>query len=471
MTRDKLKKLSRKELINLVLMQAQQLTEFERLLADMKAELEKLRQEQDQAPKLPPATSKNSSQAPARDQKSNPVGDSSKRKHGRGSGHRKAERQWVTEPDEVVELKVEQCPSCQCDLQAAEATLLKVNQMTELPEAKAQVIEVRQYEVWCPSCGQGHVLEPPAGLELDRVFGSRLEATTVYYRQQQHMSYERTQQAFQDLHGLELSQGAINRIMARAGRSAAQALPAITAAVRDSAVVNSDETGVRVAGRTCWHWVFCTLTAVLHVIKPSRASTVIEPVLVDSAIEVWGSDCLPAQLKLEVAHRQLCLAHQLRDLQRVLDQYPHGWWAKALQTLFRAAIALHHRRDQLSEAQFQAQRNRLERLLDGLLSRSPPQPQALKLRQRYLKHRPHLLLFLYRADVEPTNNVAERALRPAVIHRKVTNGFRAQWGADAYAALASVIDTAKLQGRSPFEAIQQLFPPPALPLPLHSPCM
>jgi transposase len=82
-----------------------------------------------------------------------------------------------------------------------------------------------------------------------------------------------------------------------------------------------------------------------------------------------------------------------------------------------------------------------------------------------------LFVFLDRTDVEPTNNVAERALRPAVIHRKVTGGFRSQWGAEAYVALASVIDTAKLQGQSPFVAIQQLFPQPAWPIPVQHSCM
>jgi transposase len=155
----------------------------------------------------------------------------------------------------------------------------------------------------------------------------------------------------------------------------------------------------------------------------------------------------------------------------VIDQYPQGWGAGAVQILFRAAIALHHRRDQLSAQQFQAQRNRLEHLCDWLLTRSPPQTEALKLHKRYLKHRQHLFVFLYRTDVEPTTNVAERALRPAVIHRKVTGGFRSQWGAEAYVALASVIDTAKLQGQSPFEAIQQLFPQPAFPIPVQPSCM
>jgi transposase len=74
-------------------------------------------------------------------------------------------------------------------------------------------------------------------------------------------------------------------------------------------------------------------------------------------------------------------------------------------------------------------------------------------------------VFLYRKDVEPTNNVAERALRPSVIHRKVMGCFRSEWGAKAFAALASVIDTAELSGIHPFAAFQALFGSPSLPIP------
>jgi len=87
------------------------------------------------------------------------------------------------------------------------------------------------------------------------------------------------------------------------------------------------------------------------------------------------------------------------------------------------------------------------------------------LQHRYRKHRQSLFVCLYRSDVEPTNNRSERALRPSVIHRKVTGGFRSGWGARAYAALASVIDTAELDDVHAFTAIQSLLGFPSLPLP------
>jgi transposase len=279
------------------------------------------------------------------------------------------------------------------------------------------------------------------------------------------MSYERTQTALWNLHGVAISQGGIDQIMQRAGRQAVAATEPLQQAVQASAVVNSDETSARVDGRNWWEWVFCTATAILHVIKPSRGADVIQAVMSTHCAEVWGSDCWSAQLKAPAQCRQLCLAHQLRNLQAVLDRYPRLFWAQAMQALFRYAIHVHHQRDQLSAAQFATQVARIATLCDWLLARPLAQPEALRLQQRYRKHRQHLFVFLERTDVAPTNNVSERALRSSVVHRKVSGGFRSQWGAEAYAALASIIDTAALKGTKAFEALQTLLGPPALPLP------
>ncbi len=457
MTQAQLEELTREELIALVLGQSEQLARLQADYEALQAKLEKLQK--------PPTSSSNSSQPPSRDQKRNKPANRPKRKHGPPMGHVKYERRFVAKPDPVVPVRVMACPVCQTDLQAAPAVLVEVTQITEIPEPKAQVIEVRQYAVTCPGCGQNHVAEPPAGLELNRSFGARLETTVVYYRQEQHMSYERTQAAMLNLHGVDLSQGGIDHMMQRAGQAAQPAVEVIQAAVQQSAVVNSDETGARVDGQTWWHWVFCTMTAVLHVIQASRAAQVIWEVMGEVEAEVWGSDCLPAQLKAKAKRRQLCLAHQLRNLQAVVDRYPALWWAKAMQALFRRAIHLHHQRAELPPDHFQQRVTRLEQLCDWLLKRPLSQPAAVKLQRRYLKHRHSLFVFLDRPDVPPTNNVSERALRPAVVHRKVTGGFRSTWGARTYAALASVIDTAALNGVSAFAALQSLMGTPALPLP------
>lgn len=463
MGRTELEALTKEELIELIMKQFEQqaklVVAFEQLKADYEAL--KLKFEHN---KKPPTNSRNSSQPPSRDQKSNLPKNRRQRKHGPREGHEKHVRMFVEQADQVVEVRAEQCQACHTELKGEAGELVKVNQVTELPETNAQVIEVRQYAVQCPCCGEREVAEPPAGLEMERSFGARLEATVVYYRQEQHLSYERTQKALWELHGVKISEGGIDHIMRRAGEQASKQVPAIQEQVTRSPVVYCDETGSRVDGSTWWEWVFCTPQAVLHRTRDDRSIDTIQAVMGQATVEVWVSDCLAAQLHAAAQAHQVCLAHLLRKLQALLDASPHLFWPRAMQALLRSAIHLHHQRQDLSPEAFSHQVQRIEQVCDQLLERPHPPPEVGKLLRRFQKHRQKLFVFLHRNDVEPTNNRSERALRPSVIHRKVTNGFRSAWGARAYAALASVIDTAELAGQNAFAAIQSLFGPPALPL-------
>jgi len=465
MSQEELEQLSKQELIRLTLLQNQENTELQEAYKKLKADHEALMMKFNNNQK-PPTSSKNSSQPPSKDQKSNEPRGKSRHRHGPPKGHEKHGREQVADPDKVIELRVKSCCKCCADLMAAEGQLVRVNQITELPAAKAQVIEVRQYQTTCPECGEKQVETAPQGLEMERTFGARLEATVVYYRQEQHMSYQRTQLALLNLQGVEISQGGIDGIMQRVGNKAIQAAKSIEETVRQSAVIHSDETGSRVNGNNWWEWVFCTKKAVLHVIRFNRSEDVIKEVMDGHKAEVWESDCYSAQLKAPYHQLQLCMAHQLRNLQAVVDAYPTQTWARAMQVLFRYAIHLHHQRDNLSPEDFAIQVTRIERHCDRLLQRALDPPETKRLQRRYLKHRDKLFVFLYRSDVDPTNNVAERALRPSVIHRKVTGCFRSDWGAKAYAAIASVIDTAELSGIHAFDAIQSLFGSPSLPIPI-----
>ena len=451
MSKTDLESFSKEELIQLILMLQDEI------------EALKLKFEKNQKP---PTSSKNSSQPPSRDQKGSLPTNRRRHRHGPPIGHEKHVRKFIAQPDQTIELRAKSCCKCHTDLSDKTGRLVNVNQVTELPQAPAQVIEVRQYAVTCPECSALHIEEPPSGLEMNRAFGSRLEATVVYYRQEQHMSYARTQKALLDLHQVEISQGGIDEIMKRAGKWAAGKIEQIQNKVCQSKVMHCDETSNRIDGANAWEWVFCTLTSVLHVIRRNRSVEVIRDIMGETQAEVWVSDCYAGQLKAPAMRRQLCMAHQMRALQHVVDAQPRFTWAKAMQALFRYAINLHHQRDQLSLEQYETKVARVERTCNRLLQQDLAPPEAQKLQRRYRKYRSCLFVFLYRTDVEPTNNVAERALRHSVVHRKVTGGFRSQWGTKTYAALASVIDTAELNGMRSFEAILSLFGPPSLPIPV-----
>jgi transposase len=409
----------------------------------------------------PPPTSRNSSQPPSRDQKANLL-SKGRRRRGARPGHTRAVRALVAAPDQVIEAPVLQCGRCQADLRGVVPCAVVRRQITELPEIRPVVIETRQHAVACPACQHIERGLLPQGLEARRVFGPRLEATVVYLKHEQHLSYERLTQLCHDLFGVAVSEGGATAILQRAGAAAQPAAAAIGAQVRQSPVIGSDETSARVAGHNWWQWVFRSVVGIYYLIRPSRGAQVIAEVMGARRAQCWVCDCFSAQLTAPAARVQLCLAHQLRDLQRLIEQRPRLQWARALQALLRGAIHLWKRREELSPQGYTRRVTEVERRLDHLLARRVQGAEAKRLWKRYCLHREHLLVFLRDPGVPPDNNACERALRPSVIHRKVTNGFRSEWGAHAYAALATIIETAKLQGHSVFDALVKLMGPPVL---------
>jgi len=447
-TVESLRDLSRDELIALVLQLAEQVRQLQ-------AEVERL--------KRPPTTSRNSSQPPSRDQKPNAPKRKRRRHRGAKAGHAKAERPLTDSPTQTIEARPSACTRCGQALQHVTPARTVRRQITELPEIKPVVIETRQHEVACPACGHAERGRLPLGLEAERQFGPRLEATVTYLQHQQHLSYERTQATLTDVFGVTLSEGGQACIVERAGVAAQTVADELRDDLRQSAVLGSDETGARVDGRTWWEWVFVTASAVLHVIRPSRAVDVIAEVMGPARVGTWVCDCWKPQLRAPADRFQLCLAHQIRNLQGLIERAPRLQWARELQALFREAIHLAKRRAGLSARGFARRVTEIERRLDRLLARPVTTPAAQALVKRYRKHRAHLLVFLHDPAVPPHNNAAERALRPSVVHRKVTGGFRSAWGAHAYAALASVIDTTKLRGQSVFDTLVALMGHPVLP--------
>ena len=421
----------------------------------LRAELDTLRQ--------PPPTSQNSSQPPSRDRKRNRPAVRTRKKLGPPVGHERKTRAWVEEPDRIIEAAVEGCQHCQADLRGVAPQTVVRHQLTEVPPITPVVLETRQAEVRCPDCQRVTRGELPAGLASGRRFGPRLAATGVYRKHEQHLSYERVTELCQDLLGVTLSEGGASALVQRAGEAAQPLATALGAQVTQSAIIGSDETSARGAGRTWWQWVFRSVVGVYFLIRASRGAQVIAEVMGDHQAECWVSDCLSAQLKAPAQRRQVGLAHQLRDLQRLRDEQPRLQWAVALQALFREAIHLGKRRAELPPQGYARRVTELERRLDGRLQRRVRGPLARRLQKRYRRHREHLFVFRHCPGVAPDNNACERALRPSVIHRKVTNGFRSEWGAHAYAALATVIETAKLQNHNVFDTLVNLMGPPVLP--------
>jgi transposase len=459
---ESLKDLTREESISLNAQLIAHLVVLQEQLTEALAQIKQLRAEVDEL-KKPPTNSRNSSQPPARDWKSNAAPPARRKKRGAKRGHAKAERPLSDHPDRVIEVRATTCVGCGRDLQAVEPRRVLRRQVTELPEITPVVIETRQQEVVCPQCGQLQQGTLPEGLEAMRQFGPRLEALVTYFHHEHHMGFERLQTVLADVLSLTVSEGGAVAILERAGTAAQPEAEVIAEHVRQSPVIGSDETSARVNGHNWWEWVFVSAAGEYHVIEPSRGTDVIETFMGKHWAEVWQSDCWKPQLKAPTKHHQLCLPHQIRNLQGLIDQRPRLRWAREMQDLFRAAVHLHHRRNDLTPLGFRRQVTVMENRLDRLLRRSVTGRVALNLRERYRTHRASLLVCLHRTDVSPDNNACERALRPSVIHRKVMGSFRSEWGPKAYAALASVLNTAKRSGANIFQKLIGLMGKPVLP--------
>jgi transposase len=454
-TTEQITKLSHAALVALV-------TELSVAAQRWEAENQQFKAEIAKAPP-PPPTSQSFSQLLSRDVKPNLAATRKRKKHGPPCGHVRQRRAWVAEPDRLIEARSESCGHCQADLRGVEPRAVRRHQLTEIPPIAPVVLETRQAEGECPACQRVTCGELPAGLDGGRSFGSRLAATVVSLKHEQPLSCERVRQLWQDLFGVAMSEGGASAILQRAGAAAQPVATTIGEPVAQRGSIGSDEPSARVAGRTWGQWVFRSVVGGYCLIRASRGAKVSAEVRRKPHAEWGGSDCLSAQLQAPAGHRQVCRTHQLRDLQRLLAHPPRLSWALALQARFREAIHRGKRRTELQPQGYARRVTAVEHRLDKLLRQRVRGAFARRMQQRYRRHREHVFVFLHCPGVPPDNTGCERALRPSVIHRKVTNGFRSKGGADAYAALATVIETAKLHNRKVFDTLVSLMGPPVLP--------
>jgi transposase len=470
MDREALKGLSREELIELVVrlgemivaagQQPERIAELERQLAELRAEIRRL--------SAPKQTSENSSVPPSVGFKANRT--ERRRRRGKRRGHAGTSRRRQR-PDVIVRCRPSTCQGCGERLPLEGQRRVGRSQVVELPPIRPVVIEGWQYAAQCRGCGTRTKGTYPTGLEPTRTFGPGIEALLGYFHERHHVGYERLVEVCREVFRLTISEGGIDQALRRLAERARPTYEAIGAQVRAGPVIGSDETSARVAGRNAWHWVFQTPEASYHIIVRRRNADVIAAFLGDTHPEGWVSDLWSPQLKVDSDTHQLCLAHQIRNLSYAAeaDGYAGLVWAVELRHLFGRAIHLHAIRDTIPTASFTLRRRRIENAVDRLVFRTflpdgPDTANARRLQERYRQHRASLFVFLDRPDVPPTNNASEQDLRPSVIHRKVTGGYRSWTGAEVSAILTSLFATARKQGQSFLDRLRSI----AGPSPLHA---
>jgi hypothetical protein len=383
---------------------------------------------------------------------------------GQKPGHPAAHRPMPPHIDTHVEVPVPRdacgmasCPACRC-------RLLRVKKHRRIVEdllpAQRIVTCYHTTSGYCPNCRKRiesrEKDQPPvpAGVEIHQPqLGINSLATAALLRMCYRLPYRQIQQLFVDLPGLAVGASGVARQIQRMARWLEGQYDRLKILIRASPVVHMDETSWRIDGQNHWLWTMLGSHAALYHIDKSRGQKVPAALLGEHFGGTLVSDFYGAYAKIDCP-KQKCLAHLLRELATTREKHPafgSGRFYWRLKRLVHQMLLLKQTRRSLPTACYQGKLARLERRLLEL-ERGPPggwqEANAQRLAKRLRGHCGELTAFLKQEGVDPTNNAAERALRPAVVMRKISGGSRSDAGARATCVLMTILKTA-MQHRCP----------------------
>jgi transposase len=412
-------------------------------------------------------------QAPAR-----PKTPPSGRKRGGQPGHRGASRGLlpVEQVDEVVVVVPEQCRHCQqpfVENRARRGARVWRHQVVELLPLAVRVTEYQMAVRRCVACGKRTRADLPAGVPR-RPFGARLTAVVALLSGRYRLSRREVRQMLQDLWEIRVSLGAVLRQEQAQSTALAPIVEEAQVAVLQAPVVNMDETGWRQEQRRAWLWTVVTDELTVFRIDRRRDGTVVDALLGTDFAGVVGSDRWSVYSRFPAERRALCYAHLKRDFQKLVDRggaaEPIGRWGLAeIERLF--ALWHRFRAQEFDRPELRRRLIPLQARVGRLLQRGQANPdrKAAALCRELDKWWAALWTFARVDGVEPTNNVAERALRPAVLWRKGSFGSDSEAGSRFAERLLTVVATCRQQGRrlldilvAAGEAVLQGTPAPSL---------
>jgi transposase len=452
MDRALLESLSREHLIEIVLTQSQAIEQLTKRVEALEARLGG-----------PAKTPGNSSIPPSLGRKASDDGGGKPKGGRRGKGRKGSYRALHPNPTCIVALKARCCPHCQRDVSPTPQRMCEAYDHIDIPPVEPVVTRIHLYGGVCPGCSERFKAAAPADMPLGSPFGANLRAFVIYLRYTQGIAFERLARLLQDLFGLAISEGALTNMLGAAGQAFAAQTKRIRTQLLSHNILASDETGLRVGKCNFWMWVFHHRDSAVFLADPNRSKRVPEAFLAGHRPDFWLSDRYSAQKGFAAKGHQFCLAHLIRDAQFAVDA-GDACFAPGLASLFKRACRIGRRRDRLTDRQLAFYHRKFVKKLSQLLAKRPIHAEAIKLHKAIGKIRGSLFLFVTNRALEATNNEAERSLRPCVTFRKITNGFRTVWGANLYADIRSVIETARRRAIPPLQAIAMTLNDAPLPL-------
>ncbi len=419
--------------------------------------------------------STNSSKPPSSDITKPPKKQQSngkKNKIGGQPGHPKHERTPFSE-DEIDEHLGYHCLSCpECD--SSNIILLneqpKIIQQIELQEVVTHTQEHRAYAYYCEDCDEIHYAPFPDEVVKEGLFKARLTALVGYMKNGCHASFSTIRKFLRDVIGVKVSRGYLSKLIQKVSHALAPSYEQLLDRIPLETNLNIDETGHKDNGDLFWTWVFKADLYVLFRIDKSRGSKVLIEMLGREFDGTIGCDYLSTYRKYMKDFNvmvQFCIAHLIRDIKFLTtlpDAQTQAYGKKLLSEVKRMFKHIHNA-EQMSENDFQSAMEKTKaRILRIAINEAPSRinedgkeelNHAQNIANRFRLHGEAYFRFITTPGMDPTNNVAEQAIRFIVIDRYVTQGTRSAKGREANERLWTVIGTCALQGRSAYNFILQ----------------
>lgn len=425
------------------------LSRDEKIIAELEKENSKLKR--DLEAKTAPPQSSGSLSTPSAMQPvyTKPSGSKRRRKPGRKKGHPGACRPVPAHIDRVVEHKLTECPTCHNPL--GEPCGKHSQIVEDIPPVQPIITQHDVYEYNCSPCGT-KVVAPMTEALPKATLGLRLTLLSAFLHYALGMTTRNICAWLRTFCQFQVTPGGLVLNWQRLADILIPVYGELAKAARLAAVLNADESGWRIAGRTAWIWCFTSKTLAYYVLTPSRAGPVVKKVLGSFFKGILVTDFFGAYNRIKAFAKQRCVVHLLREVKQVSLRNPSKEWklfARRLKRLMHEALKLVIDRDKLGEPTYERRVANLHMRLADIFGASYRDKDCERLAKRLAKHNEELFVFLLHRDVPADNNHAERQMRFAVVMRKNSYGNRSKRGAQAQAILMSIFRTCQLRRIDP----------------------
>ena len=417
--------------------------------------------------------SSNSSKRPSSDDITKPKSNKKKKKGNRRiggqPGHQRHERPLFAEEeiDKFHPYILTTCPDCNGEVSIMDGKP-RIIQQVELIEVPLIKEEHRSYPVWCAKCGKIHYMPFPPEVYKEGLFKERLTSLVAYMKNVCHASFSTIRKYIRDVLGEKVSRGYLRKVIEKVSVSLEAPYNELLDRLPLETTVNVDETGHKENGDRFWTWVFRAELYVLFKIDKSRGSKVLIDVLGKEFDGVMGCDYFSAYRKYMKDFNvsiQFCIAHLIRDIRFLTtlnDAETKVYGQKLLDEVKNMFKVIHDRDSMTSQTFTNALEHARQKIIKIALNEVPSRlnkegkeekRQAQNMANRFRSHGKAYFEFITTPGIDPTNNLAEQAIRFVVIDRHVTQGTRSIKGRKSNERLWTVIATCAIQGRSAYNFI------------------